>query len=34
MEDLKRSIEKNRKRRDEVMTLVRKYRREYDMKKE
>jgi hypothetical protein len=34
MEDLKRNIEKNKKRRDEVMTVVRKFRREYELKKE
>lgn len=34
MEELKRDIEKNRKRKDEVLILVRKYKREYDLKKE
>lgn len=34
MDDLKRNIEKNKKRRDEVMTIVRKFRREYELKKE
>jgi chromosome segregation ATPase len=34
MEDLKRNIERNKKKREEVMTVVRKYKREYDMKKD
>lgn len=34
MDDLKRNIEKNKKKRDEVMTIVRKLRREYELKKE
>ena len=34
MEELKRTMDKNRKQRDEKMTLVRKYRREFDLKKE
>ena len=34
MEELKRTMDKNRKQRDEKMTLVRKSRREFDLKKE
>jgi flagellar biosynthesis chaperone FliJ len=34
IDDLYRNFEKNKKRREEVMLLVRKYKREYDLKKE
>ena len=34
IDDLQRNFEKNKKRREEVMLLVRKFKREYDLKKE
>lgn len=34
IDDLNRNFDKNKKRREEVMLLVRKYKREYDLKKE
>jgi hypothetical protein len=34
MDEYARTNDKNKKRRDEVMTLVRKYKREYDLKNE
>jgi hypothetical protein len=34
MDEYSRTNDKNKKRRDEVMTLVRKYKREYDLKNE
>ncbi|TNV87762.1 hypothetical protein FGO68_gene16265 [Halteria grandinella] len=34
IDDLMRGFDKNKKRREEVMLLVRKYKREYDLKKE
>jgi septal ring factor EnvC (AmiA/AmiB activator) len=34
IDDLQRNFEKNKKRREEVMILVRKFKREYDLKKE
>ena len=34
IDDLHRNFDKNKKRREEVMLLVRKFKREYDLKKE
>ena len=34
IDDLQRNFEKNKKRREEVMLLVRKFKREYNLKKE
>lgn len=34
IDDLARNFDKNKKRREEVMLLVRKYKREYDLKRE
>jgi hypothetical protein len=34
VEDLVRNIAKNKKRREEVMNMVRQFKREYELKKE